>query len=203
MNEKPLISLNYFEFKCDSTLVDNVAAEIHTLDNQKKIVWSDTHDHPITSSPKIGYLDKDGNTSYYNPELFKWVEECFNTVSNIKYECGLKIVDSWLTKSEFLQSSQMHPHSLSILSGVLYFDECSPIEFRHRDMFYDHINFFSDPKMITTKISPKKGDLLIFPSFIYHRITPNRNKKTRYSLAFNTFFTGVISNHKTCRLTLS
>lgn len=201
MNEKPLISLNYFEFNCDSTLIDNAANEIHTLDKQKKIVWSDIYD-PLTSAPKSGYLDESGTVSYYNQELFKWVEECFNTVSNIKYGCKLKIVDSWLTKTEFLEASKAHWHKLSILSGVLYFDESSPIEFRHRDLFLEHINFFSDPKMITTQVTPKKGDLLIFPSFVEHRITTNKNKKKRYSLAFNTFFTGAISNSKTARLTL-
>ena len=202
MNEKPLISLNYFEFNCDSTLLDQVADEVQLLDNQKKIFWSDIYDSSLSSAPKAGYLDKEGNTSYYNQNLFKWVEECFNAVSNIKYGCGLKIVDSWLTRTEFLEASRMHSHSPSILSGVLYFDECSPIEFCHRDMFYDHINFFSDPKIVTTKIYPKKGDLIIFPSFIDHRITTNKNKNRRYSLAFNTFFTGLISNSKTARLTL-
>lgn len=204
MNEKPLISLNYFEFQCDDAIIDEVFLEILQLEQNNKIFWSH-RDNNLGST--AGYLNEDGSKTYFNKKLFEWVSACFNEVSRKKYSRDIAVVDSWLTKAKFLASSPFHDHKMSVLSGVLYFDDSSPIEFRYDDLFYEHIKFYRDPetfdhKYITSNIKPKKGNLIIFPSFVQHRITPNKNKSHRYSLAFNTFFTGEISTMKTARFSL-
>jgi hypothetical protein len=42
-------------------------------------------------------------------------------------------------------------------------------------------------------VSPKKYDLIIFPSYMYHWVMPNQSEKTRKSLAFNSFYDKPIS----------
>lgn len=202
MNEKSLFTLNYFEFQCEENLVDEVFRQVTSLDKDKKIYWTGAE-----SNSQAGYLNKEGSESYHHNELLNWVSKCFNEVSQLKYKRNLAIIDSWLTKTGHLSSSGLHDHGMSILSGVLYFADSSPIEFRHDDPFFYHIKFYRDPDTIAqsasvSRVEPKKGNFIIFPSYLLHRVTTNKNKSYRYSLAFNTFFTGEISTVRTARFHL-
>ena len=61
------------------------------------------------------------------------------------------------------------------------------------------INFPSSSIYSAKEITFDTSDnlLIIFPSYLRHRVMPNNSKETRYSLAFNIFPKGKISNDDT------
>ena len=48
----------------------------------------------------------------------------------------------------------------------------------------------------------KHGQLILFPSFLYHEVEKNNDKETRVSLSFNTFIKGDINNCNTNKIKL-
>jgi uncharacterized protein (TIGR02466 family) len=207
MKKNILFSLDTYEFQCDNGLVDEVYNEIITLDKSKQIFWNHNGSNPSLESFN-GYMNAETSKCFYNEKLLDWVTKCFNKVSQEKYKQNLSVVDSWVTKTGFLAGSGWHDHTMSILSGVLYFNTPSPIEFKYTDPYHAHCNLFRHPDFpnisdVTAKVTPTKGTFMIFPSHLAHRITPNKSKSDRYSLAFNTFFTGELCGFRTTRLTLN
>ena len=207
MKEIPLTSLSIFEFSADKALTENVFEEVKLLDKTKEIKWLDTTNviNPNNYS-KTGYIG--GNKSYYHKELFDWFQNCIDEVASTKFKNEqLKICDSWLTKTQLYQSSKIHYHAMSILSGVFYFEdfEKSSIKFYFTDPVIEKFEIFLGGQNDMTfkqekTIQPQFGKLLIFPSYVSHEIQMNTSIKTRYSLSFNTFFNGEVSNQASRRL---
>lgn len=117
-----------------------------------------------------------------------------------------EIQNSWVnlhTKNDFAGS---HRHSNSIISGVYYpevDDKSGAIIFQKDKSYYnlwtdtieigfnyqqhqnqDRLNIFNADAW---GIYPKTGDIVLFPSLLYHSVTENLSDLTRYSLAFNIF----------------
>jgi len=106
----------------------------------------------------------------------------------------LQVTTSWLTMTDPGGYSSYHSHKNSLLSAVLYgSDDCSPIEFAnlsHPETFLIEpfeTNIYNSQQWW---IRPEKGTLVIFPSYMYHRISHNKTDSPRYSLALNTLPTG-------------
>ena len=106
------------------------------------------------------------------------------------------ITTSWLTKMEKGDSSPLHLHANSFWSGVYYYGEeyeqASPIEFEHplinhiKDYgFYIQPDGMNEYNTLKTGMYPQKNQLILFPSYLKHRICEHKSDKTRYSLAFN------------------
>ena len=82
------------------------------------------------------------------------------------------IDESWINVLQENGYQEFHQHLGSSGSGVLYLsNENSSIEFA---VF---------PENTRKKITPEKGDLLLFDSTTFHRVIDS--KKERISLAFN------------------
>ena len=111
---------------------------------------------------------------------------------------GLHITQSWVNKNKPQEQHLSHFHQNSYLSGVLYI-KCLPndgINFDNR-MFgmFNNMEFMRKDTTVwnarRAMINVKEGDLLIFPSWILHGVSPNETEnKERISLAFNTFPSG-------------
>ena len=116
---------------------------------------------------------------------------------------------SWMNRYSKDQWSDLHYHSNSLISGVLYFEDCddtSDIVFYKRqgldNIFSDTVNIDHKKEFDTSKksylyhqrklnVSPEKWDLIMFPSNLNHSVNQNIHaNKNRYSLAFNSFATG-------------
>tara|TARA_R100000008_G_scaffold86814_2_gene81811 strand:- start:814 stop:1437 length:624 start_codon:yes stop_codon:yes gene_type:complete len=109
------------------------------------------------------------------------------------YPNDFMISTSWFTKVLKGDESQPHLHKNSFYSGVYYFDDygkdSSALE------FYNPLLPFSDFQLEPTqynatnsyswKIKPEKNLLILFPSFIEHKILKNNSDSPRRSLAFN------------------
>ena len=104
----------------------------------------------------------------------------------------LKITQSWVNKTETGTIHTMHYHPNSVLSGVFYFNNhSSPIEFisDRKDQFSlsKDVEEYNEFVSSSYSVPSQKGVLIIFPSYILHRVSVNQEEETRYSLSFNTF----------------
>lgn len=107
---------------------------------------------------------------------------------------------SWVTKKNTEQQHALHRHLNSFVSGVYYYTEVAqktPLIFERprassigsfeMDIapavrpFPDTFVPFSD----VYKFRPVQGDLVLFPSFLDHRVPVNHSKEMRNGLAFN------------------
>jgi hypothetical protein len=202
MNQINLFDISLFEFECDSILTDIVYNEIVELDKTNKIFWNTTRgDNPGNA----GYLNKETTKFYYHMQLYDWFNSCIESVSKNLFKRKQIICDTWITKHNFLEYSDFHKHSFSVLSGVFYFNQGSPIEFQMQHPWLNNLNFFypEDTTIIKSSYTPSAGKLILFPSNLQHKVSVNKNKETRYSLVFNTFFDGELCSHHTGKLNIS
>lgn len=107
----------------------------------------------------------------------------------------LTITQSWLNFTKKGQSHHPHWHHNSVLSGCLYINADSDV---------DNIVFTRDKQMnwhiqqrntnafnsLDTYVQIRKGDVVLFPSYITHSVPETKGDHTRISLAFNSFFEG-------------
>jgi hypothetical protein len=199
MKTIPLTSYNIFEFECDDELTNKILTDI----KNQQIFWQSTgpNDDEYNYS---GYLGpNDSLIPYYHPELFNWFDDCLKTISKNHFDnIKLTICDSWLTKSNLGQYANMHNHPASIYSGLFYLSTHNTAEtiFEYKDVAIKNLlgNVGSHIKVNTFVSNPEKNKLIIFPSDILHRVSINKDvRQTRHTLAFNTFYDGIISSMKT------
>ena len=102
---------------------------------------------------------------------------------------------TWVNKNPKGTYHNLHKHPNSVLSGVYYIDvpeNSSGLTFhdpreRHLRLKPSVENEFTATQAV---VGVSSGDLLLFPSDIYHEVTKNEADGMRISLAFNTWFTG-------------
>ena len=102
------------------------------------------------------------------------------------------ITQSWCNKNPPGTEHPVHHHANSIISGVFYFKQNStmpPIQFSRvdRPSFMpktEEYNIFNSDMLFFPMI---EGELILFPSSVWHAVLPNESKDTRYSMSFNTF----------------
>ncbi len=143
------------------------------------------------------------------PAMEKYAYE----ILKLPRENKLRLVDSWMAVGTPGSITNEHMHINSLFSGAFYlFSQpnagvftlsmpeshptyCTPTvkpEPSEWNIFNNHYWSFE----------PQTNDLIIFPSHVYHRVSPNNSGTIRVVLAFNYFLDGVISTNSTGRLTL-
>lgn len=125
--------------------------------------------------------------------------ELFNTHYKhniLKSSDAFEITTSWATRTIRGSYGQYHQHLNSMYSGVFYFDDAeTEIRFESYNLQPSQLEL-SDPydwnvyNSKTWAFTPKKNQLLLFPSYLFHKITKNYRDPERISLAFNLFPTG-------------
>lgn len=208
MNKINLPSDFIYEFDYEENLVDSYLKTI--IDNDSSIEWKKISVQNQNGSP---YANQNHNQISYgysfpkHQEIFDWFSSCVNKVSKQCFDHeNLVICDAWLTKSTFGQSSHRHKHGYSILSGLFYLhDSDCYTTFYGKNVFYESFKdsgFDPIDTKLELNIVPKKGKLIIFPSYVLHKISVHRSKEVRYTLAFNTFLNGLVSNKDTQKLNI-
>ena len=145
--------------------------------------------HALSSQSKdLRVLEKYSKTRKILLDYFK---KFSNEV--LEYDNDYDITTSWFTKSSEGQFSTFHNHKNSFWSGVYYYgdydDNSSNIEFSSPLAIYQQYELnVRNPNAVNSILSyikPSSKSLILFPSYLAHRIGEHRSKITRHSLAFN------------------
>ena len=129
------------------------------------------------------------------PKTKKILLDYFRKFSNevLGYGSDYGITTSWLTRTREGQSSTFHNHKNSFWSGVYYYDDydnnVAEIQFTNPLAIYNQYELnVVNPTTANSNLSyimPSPNSLVLFPSYLSHRIAEHRSKNIRRSLAFN------------------
>ena len=152
------------------------------------------------------YYQKDTGRNNYRilekyPKVKKTLLEKYKKFAKeqLNYTENFEISTSWMTKIETGGQCQTHYHKNSFYSGVYYFDEYEEnkggqLEFQTPLMNLP--DFYLTPKewnFLNTnviEITPVKNLLVLFPSYLFHRVLLYQGTSIRRSLSFNIVPTG-------------
>ena len=161
---KPLASSKINEEVCD-ILCDDVQDYEFTLDIEETGTEGGitTNKHVLHNKPAL--LD------YFTRK----VREC---ICRLGYHCDIQITTSWY-------------------SAVVYFadydDDSSQIQFVNPPSgVYVHPADYNDYNCSDAKVLPERGNIILFPSDVRHKILVNHSKEDRFSMAFNILPKGYI-----------
>ena len=132
-------------------------------------------------------------------EQFPKMKQMFTHISNrlikegLNYDNELEISSSWFTKTHKGESSPMHDHKNCVFSAVYYYgdydDKVGNLIFKNKivNLTSYRLNVGKSNKFNTydIEITPQSGSLLIFPSYVSHKIDVHKSEIPRLSLAFN------------------
>lgn len=130
------------------------------------------------------------------PQLKKLKMQLDTAVQEASQQAGLPplhLNNLWFNINGYKDHNMMHDHQGSLISGVLYShatdaENQGNIEFHREDSAIHYIppldryNHFTSQK---GSYQPKKGLLLLFPSWLKHSVNSNMSQQERYSLSFN------------------
>ena len=117
----------------------------------------------------------------------------------------LYVTQSWCLTNETEVGMHGHSHSNSIISGSLYFTDlpepvAKMVFDRHKTYQQlelvpddDKKNIYNAPMNV---ITPRKNEVLLFPSGFQHFVEPNQSMIPRHSIAFNTFLKGQLGDYR-------
>jgi len=115
------------------------------------------------------------------------------------------ITCSWAILHDKGDESGEHFHSNSLISGVVYLntDKYSGNLVFHRDWqtlfpqsLTPEFSDFTPFNCETIGVTPKPGDLYLFPSFLKHSVAPSESEIDRRCVAFNVFAKGKIDSRQ-------
>ena len=134
---------------------------------------------PSNARSNVGGYQSPGNLNTY-PEFFDLVDILNSNIRSITNPNN-RIISMWLNVSSYKNYNALHHHddkTHPYTSGVIYLktpSNCGDIQ------FYNPVNLNH-----SSDITPSEGQLLLFPSFVYHGVCPNFNTtEDRISIAFN------------------
>ena len=154
---------------------------------------------------KNHYILNDDKLKKLNEFIKENLNEYWFNVLQVNNECKIKITQSWINYNEKNTSHHIHSHSNSLVSGVFYVDNPTPIFFNRPSVkpfppfAFNHKigNHYNNERV---QISCKKGSLILFPSYLFHGVGENTNDNTRISISLNSFAEGQLGSEDTLTL---
>ena len=158
-----------------------------TVKNNGNIHTTDTY---ILSQPVMADIKK---------TLDEYVKEYYTNVMSVNMnKVSPYITQSWINYTKPGEYHHRHAHPNSLVSGVLYIDSDKE---KDKILFYNSDAYKRIKPEITTWNAFNSeswwfpvgtGELVMFPSELYHMVEQKEGKNLRTSLAFNTFLKGDI-----------
>ena len=104
----------------------------------------------------------------------------------------VKIAPMWsiINKKGSINIQHNHPNAFLSASYYVKFPKNSGnIKFfdpkEQKNIRYPKINKYTDISAAITEITPEEGDLLVFPSYLYHSVAENLSEYDRIVISFN------------------
>jgi uncharacterized protein (TIGR02466 family) len=182
----------------------------YKLTSQQKDVLDNLVIHPNELSEEMGILDRPEFKSMKDI-VFSHVEKYEKDVCGFKSSLSFKLTESWYRETVPGHNHPDHNHPNSMLSGVVYLnvpkgdkshEGINLIHIENRGVFKNHeFRYDYTPtkyNQITTFIPVETGDIVLFPSYLYHFVTHNESRnESRRVISFNTFIQGRMSCENT------
>lgn len=122
----------------------------------------------------------------------------------LKIKNSFTITDSWSTRNPPGTFHPAHMHANSIFSGIFYVDvEGGDLELIFEPAYAKDFKFTYELESYNIfnskswKLGLKPNMLVIFPSWVSHRVTINTGKTDRRVIGFNTFTSGAFGSNLT------
>lgn len=186
MNEIiPLFSTPVYYSNIENLDYDEIASQLQLSnfkDSYLNILLS-TEEYVIDKLPKL----KQNIIEHVNNYLF-------NNLQYKPYEYYFS--DSWFVKIKSNGHSIKHLHTNSMYSGVVYLDlpkSGGEIKFysTENNSTLNTVKYLTDVKESNIynsnswSFKPTRGDILLFPSYLFHQVLLNESSDVRHSFAFN------------------
>ena len=173
--------------------------ELKTINEYKK----ETHKNDGNISSNDNYVLENKTLKNLKEDLHTKVMDYFDKVICTSNSSIPHITQSWINYTETNQFHHRHSHVNSYVSGVFYIDAQKEVD---SIVFYrpgeaqktiilnvTRYNQFNSPSW---RCSVQTGDVVLFPSFLYHGVDKKKGPHTRISLSFNVFFKGTIGDRR-------
>ena len=176
---------------------DITDAEKKVLEDNYKPDMVKSNDGNVTSLNF--YILKD-NFPELRKEIQSQLDYYLKNIIDPVNDVNLYITQSWLNYTEQGQFHHEHAHPNSIVSGVFYFNAV-----KEHDKIWFYKNQFRDIKILPNWnhynaeswwFEVETGMLLLFPSYLRHKVPVTTGDHTRISLSFNTFATGMLGQEE-------
>ena len=130
------------------------------------------------------------------------IDLCLSEIhKDLNLECE-SLVSSvvWSTLTHKGQWHHTHKHGASFASGVFYLNDSSAETWFSRESIWSpeyNLLALHDPEVSTLfyKKKTKPGDMLVFPSGVYHSATEHDLENPRRTISFNSFPSGQIGSY--------
>lgn len=163
----------------------NFAESLQTRENGKNRISVNTHVLENKELKDIGTFIKEHINNYVNNIINP------SPMLNLEFY----VTQSWFTYNAKGEFHDRHYHPNSIVSGVLYFTDSAQIVFhkeKHNQIIFGR--YPTEYNLNEYAINAAIGDLIIFPSDLFHSVRPVSTDGIRTCLAFNTFVKGRLHN---------
>lgn len=195
-----VLSVPIYQFVAPKDLQEKVLEHVKTLEF-------------LPEANQSGYSYHD----YFHDELFDFFEDAISQVQKIYYKDNLKfpIVDCWVNKYSKLNSLHRHQHANSVICGIYYVtshESYGGTIFEMSNPWFMGSSFLNSCRIKIDKsssgslfgeVAAESGKLILFPPSLIHSMNIIKNMSVKYSVAFNTFASGIIDDSHTAKLTLS
>jgi uncharacterized protein (TIGR02466 family) len=165
----------------DDLIVKMESADMETMKDLYTVLGED-------ANPIVDKLNE--HLRYYSSEVL-----------GIDPVVWFEIVKAFLIKIRPDEPMYIHNHSNCVAAAVYYITdppESSPLVFFNETNILKNFNFLLPYAKETPynknvyKIYPKKGDIIIFPSWLYHMVPKNESNENRYSISSHAWMKGEI-----------
>ena len=182
----------------------------YKLTSQQRDTLDNLVIHPNELSEEKSILDRPEFKSMKDV-VFSHVKKYEKDVCGFKSSLSFKLTESWYRETIPGHNHPDHNHPNSMLSGVVYLnvpkgdkshEGINLIHIENRGVFKNHeFRYDYTPtkyNQITTFVPVETGDIVLFPSYLYHYVTHNESRnESRRVISFNTFIQGRMSCENT------
>ena len=184
MEVTSLFSIPIYDHQYDEDLgdVESECIKRSTFDSGKIATGSGWQSNDIFS-----------NDDFFSEFILEIEKQANNFAKELEINQSLKLFNLWININGYKDFNLRHTHANSIISGVFYVkvpDKSGKITFYHPafklmmrewDLNLKHNHYTSS----IWGVVPRKGRLLLFPSWLEHEVSPNLSQESRISISFN------------------